>query len=143
MNRRGRIIATGAVVAALVAPVAVDRDGFPFSTYPMYAYARGEHVALVTAQGITADGRTLPLGSAIVGQSDDPLIVAGELRQAVVDGRAPERCAAIAGRVARSDRYADAVAVEIASERHDVVARTSGEPSLLERTVHARCEVGR
>ncbi len=33
------------------------------------------------------------------------------------------------------------VAIEVATERHDVVARVEGGESLLERTVHASCEV--
>jgi hypothetical protein len=37
----------------------------------------------------------------------------------------------------------DAVAIEVVTERHDVVARVSGAASLLERTVHARCEIER
>jgi len=33
------------------------------------------------------------------------------------------------------------VTIEVATERHDVVAQVEGESSLLERTVHASCEV--
>ena len=34
------------------------------------------------------------------------------------------------------------VRIEVVMERHDVVAQVTGEPSLLDRTVHADCAVG-
>ena len=71
-----------------------------------------------------------------------PLVVAGELRAVIRDGRAEQRCREIARRAAEWDGLADdAVAVEIVTERHDVVERATGDASLVERTVHVRCEV--
>ncbi len=142
VGRRSRILVTGLVLAALVAPVLLDRDGFPLSTYPMYSRARGDTVTLVTAQGIDADGVPQPLTLGVIGDSDDPLIVAGELRDAVRNDRADRRCEEIAVRAARWDALPTGVArVEVVTERHDVVAHVEGEPSLLRRTVHASCEV--
>lgn len=135
---------TGGVVAALVAPVLLDRDGYPLSTYPMYARARAESVVLATAQGIDGAGARQQLSAGEIGASDDPLIVAGELREAIARGRAEERCAEIAARVARRSAGAAAsgvVTIEIVTERHDVIARAGGDDSLLGREVHADCEV--
>ena len=137
MARRVRWAITIAVVAVLLAPVLLDRDGFPLSTYPMYSRARPDQVDLVTAQGVDADGTVLTLSLAAIGSSDDPLIVAGELRAAIRDGRADERCREIAARAAGSDTTI--VAVEVVTERHDVVDHVEGDPSLVRRTVHARC----
>lgn len=142
MGRRARILITAGVVGALVAPVVVDRDGFPLSTYPMYSRSRGDAVTFATAQAVADDGGTATLTLAVIGDSDDPLIVAGELRDAIRDGRAPQRCDEIARRAARWDGLpADAVSIEVVTERHDVVAQVEGSPSLLERTVHASCSV--
>ena len=81
-------------------------------------------------------------GLAVIGASDDPLIVAGELRSAMREDRADERCTEIADRARDWAGLADdVVAIEVVAERHDVVARAAGEPSLLDRTVHARCEI--
>jgi hypothetical protein len=78
----------------------------------------------------------------VIGASDDPLIVAGELRSAIRNDAADERCVEIAGRAARwAGLPDDAVVIEVVTERHDVVDRARGEPSLLDRTVHASCEV--
>ncbi|MGE5210903.1 MAG: hypothetical protein ACM3MM_06540 [Acidobacteriota bacterium] len=133
---------TALVLGALVAPVVLDRDGFPLSTYPMYSRTRGDAVTFATAQAVDAAGVTSTLTLAVIGDSDDPLIVAGELRDAIRDGRAAQRCEEIAARAARwGGLPAGSVGVEVATERHDVVARVEGEASLLERTVHASCEL--
>jgi hypothetical protein len=142
MDRRARILVTAGVVGALVAPVVLDRDSLPLSTYPMYSRARGEEVTLPTAQAVDTAGRRSSLTLQVIGASDDPLIVAGELRTAIRDDLADRRCAEIAGRAATWSELPDtAVGIEVVTERHDVVARAGGEPSLLRRTVHASCEV--
>ena len=130
------------VVGALVAPVVMDRDGFPLSTYPMYSRARGEAVTFPTAQAVDENGATSPLTLAIIGDSDDPLIVAGELRDVIRDGRAEQRCEEIARRALGWDGLpAAGVSIEVVTERHDVVAQVEGGESLLGRSVHASCEL--
>lgn len=124
-----------AVVGLMVAPVVFDHDSHPLSTYPMYSSARGREVSIPSALGLTDQGGAEHLSLRVIGASSDPLIVAGELRAAIRNGRAVERCEEIAARV--DDPRVDAVAVVI--ERHDVVAQVQGEPSLIERTVHATC----
>ena len=142
MGRRTRILITAGLVAALVAPVLVDRDGFPLSTYPMYSRTRGDAVTFATAQAVDGAGERTTLTLAVIGDSDDPLIVAGELRDAIRDGRAAQRCEEIARRAATwGDRPVGADTIEVVTERHDVVARVTGGVSLRDRAVHASCEV--
>src|SRR6056297_913512 len=142
VDRRARILVTAGVVGALVAPVVFDRDGFPLSTYPMYSRARGDAVTLATAQAVDSDGTRSTLTLGVIGDSDDPLIVAGELRDAIRDDRADQRCDEIARRAATwSGLPAGQLEIEVVTERHDVVAQVQGDDSLLERTVHASCEV--
>lgn len=142
MERRARILITAGVVGALVAPVVFDRDGFPLSTYPMYSRARGDAVTFATAQAVDPAGTTSNLTLGIIGESDDPLVVAGELRDAIRNGRAPQRCDEIARRAAGwRGLPPDAAMIEVVTERRDVVAHVEGAPSLIERTVHASCEV--
>jgi hypothetical protein len=92
MGRRTRLLITAGVVAALVAPVVLDRDGFPLSTYPMYSRVRGDEVTLRNRPGRRPDGSPSALTLGVIGDSDDPLIVAGELRDAIRGGRADQRC---------------------------------------------------
>lgn len=142
MDRRGRVLVTSAVVGALVAPVVFDEDGFPLSTYPMYSRTRSTEVAFATAHAVAGSQPPHRLSLGIIGASDDPLIVAGELRAAIRTGRADERCREIASRWAEHRDESDPTEVEIVTELHDVVQLAAGEDSLLERTVHARCEIG-
>jgi hypothetical protein len=137
MQRRGRILVTSAIGFAMLAPVVRNHDSFPLSTYPMYSKLRSNEVSFATAQGIDPAGGTHTLSMSIIGASDDPLIVFGELRAAISDDRAGERCTEIADRVGISDF----AAIEIVTERHDVVDQVAGSPSLLGRTVHARCDI--
>lgn len=134
-------IATVLVVAVLAAPVVLDRDSFPLSTYPMYAPSRPGAVDLPTAVGVDAAGATHRLSLGLIGASDDPLIVSGALREAIARGEAPRRCREIASRVARSDLARPLVAVEVVVERVDVVAHVRDEDALLDRSVEARCAV--
>ena len=136
------MLVTAGVVAALVAPVALDRDSFPLSTYPMYSRSRAKAVTFATAQAVDANGVTSTLTLGVIGDSDDPLIVAGELRDAIRDGRAGERCEEISERAAVwSGLPTEISSIEVVTERHDVVVRVEGGQSLVERTVHASCEV--
>ena len=142
MGRRARILITAAVVGALVAPVALNEDDFPLSTYPMYSRSRGDAVTFATAQAVDDSGASTTLTLEVIGASDDPLIVAGELRDAIRDGRAQQRCAEIAERAAAwRDLPPETSAIEVVTERHDVVAQVEDRPSILARTVHASCEV--
>lgn len=144
-DRRRWALATGAVVVVLLVPVALDRDSFPLSTYPMYSQARPARVVLPTAVGIddVGDARRLSLG--LIGDSDDPLVVAGELREAIARGTVDERCEEIARRVGASGAPGTTdggfVAVEVVLEHHDVVDQAVGDPPALRREVVARCEV--
>ncbi|MFK7919435.1 MAG: hypothetical protein AB8G14_15270 [Ilumatobacter sp.] len=142
-SRRRRIVLTVGLLAALVAPVAIDRDSFPLSTYPMYSRARSGESTIVTAQGVEPDGTRRTLTPTLIGGSNDPLIVVGELRTALAAGRSDGRCVEIAERVAARSALAAVIAIEVVSERHDTVARTLGENSLIERSLRATCEVRR
>jgi hypothetical protein len=127
----------------MLLPVVLDRDSFPLSTYPMYSRARPAEVTIPSALGIDAGGGEHRLTLQVIGASDDPLIVAGELRTAIGQDRAADRCRAIAERASQSlVADLDLVRIAVVMERHDVVAQVAGDPSLLERTVHAECAPG-
>ncbi|MFN0092052.1 MAG: hypothetical protein ACKVWR_17560 [Acidimicrobiales bacterium] len=99
----------------------------------MYAHARERTATIPTARAQDESGRPLPLTMPQIAGTDDPLIAVSALRRAIEAGRAGELCAEIAARAPA------AALVEVVDERHDLVERAAGRPSLLERTVHARC----
>lgn len=139
-------LATAVVVVAMLVPVALDRDDFPLSTYPMYSEARPSTVVLPTAVAVDAAGERQRLSLDVIAGVDDPLIAAAELRDAIAADRADDACAAVARRLVASGGEAregsPLVAVEVATERHDTVARVRGDPSEVAREVHARCTIG-
>lgn len=135
-------LATGLVAVAMLVPVALDHDDFPLSTYPMYSEARPSTVVLPTAVAVNADGEQQRLSLDVIAGVDDPLIAAAELRDAIAADRAGEACVAVARRLVASGddrRGRSSIVVEVATERHDTVARVRGEPSEVAREVHARC----
>lgn len=112
----------------------------------MYSTSRADTTVFTIANGLDAAGQRSALSLSIIGASDDPLIVAGELGVVVRRGEAAVRCREIADRaaLARDDGRIDSgtITVEIASERHRTTDAARKEPSLVERTVHATCPVG-
>jgi hypothetical protein len=131
-----RRLLTLGLVAALLSPAIRNEDGLPLSTYPMYSGARSSVSAYVTASGLDAQGNRTTFSALTIAGSRDRLIAQSFLNDAVQRGEAALVCAEIASRVDPALER-----VEIATERHDTIARLRGEPSLLERNVHAACEV--
>ena len=133
MNGTARRVVTVVVVAAVVAPALRHVDSYPLSTYPMYASARPSRATFATAVGIAAgEVRRLPID--VIARTDDPLIAQARVQAAIDGGAAAALCAEIAARAP-----AGFEAVEVVSEAHDSVDLVAGRPSLLDRTVHARC----
>lgn len=124
------------VLLAVASPALRDRDSFPLSTYPMYASARSNVVAFPTVLGFDAEGARAPLALRAIARTDDALVGQARIRQAIEGGEADALCAEVAGRA--SDAV---VRLEVVTERHDVVALTVGDDSLLDRSLHATCEV--
>lgn len=131
----------GLVLGAVLLPAVRNRDSFPLSTYPMYARQRDVIAIVPAAIGVDATGVRRRLSMATIARTDDPLIAAASLRNAIGSGTAEALCAEIATRAP-----AGIVVVEIVEERVELVkAATSTDASLdpagPERTVHASCEV--
>jgi len=134
--RRLRVAALAVGIVVLISPVLRDRDDFPLSTYPVYSSVRPDVATFATAHGERADGSMRRLSMDVIARTDDPLIAASRLSDAVGAGRADEVCAAIAARAP-----ADVVTVVVVRERHDIVASARGEESVLESEELARCAV--
>ncbi|MEZ5378562.1 MAG: hypothetical protein R2733_18805 [Acidimicrobiales bacterium] len=128
-------VVTPIVIAALLSPAVRNTDSLPLSTYPMYSGTRSNVSSFVTASGIDREGSRRTLSALAIAESRDRLIAQSFLNDAVRRGDAGRVCEDIANRV-----NADLAAIEIATERHDTIARLRGEESLLERDVHASCE---
>ena len=128
------------VLAAVVAWPALDpspSDGFPISSYPMFASDRGRVVDVATAVGLDAAGDVHRLDPHAIGGGDEVMLAASAVRRAVASGDAPRFCTEVARRVDDEG----VVAVEVRTERRDAVADPTAADPPLGVTVHATCEL--
>ena len=133
-----------AVIVAWPALRQPPRDGFPLSTYPMFASDRGTLSVVATAVGVTDGGTRVRLSPEALAGTDEPMLAVSTARRAVEAGHAEPWCAEVAGRVAdgaRRDGRVPLVAVEVVVESHDAVAFFAGDGDPLDVDVRARCEV--
>lgn len=146
MTRRFAALAAIALCSAALAPAvrSPDDDGFPLSTYPMFAAPRPRTLTMVSARGVTRDGRPRPLSPGDLGTGEVMQAFATLQRAAASATECAALCDAIAARVADDDERADVTAIEIVLGRYDAVAIVSGGAGPGERTARlARCDVVR
>jgi hypothetical protein len=124
---RGRAFAACAsiaLIAATLSPLLREptHDGFPLSTYPMFAFKRPTRLTMTYALGEGAGGERRLLAPRVIGT--------GEVLQAmrVIDRTVSEGphaiaklCEQVATNVASDDEFRDVVAIRIVTGTHDAV----------------------
>ena len=140
------IVSIGLCGAALEPLVrAPDDDGFPLSTYPMFAAPRSMALTAVRAEAATREGRLRPLTPTQLG-TGEVMQAFSTLQRVAEAGPAAcaALCAAIAARVAGSpDR--DIVEVRLVIGTYDaleIVAHGAARIRAADEVVLARCDVG-
>lgn len=145
MTRRLAAVISIILVAAALEPVVrnPDDDGFPLSTFPMFAAARPSVLAMTYAQGVTRDGAPRTLTPAHLG-TGEVMQAYAMLQIATARGKQAraDLCEAIAARVARDDDYRDVVSIRLVSATHDAVAYLA-DGKTAEPRVRASCRVER
>lgn len=145
MARAQRLLISLALVGATLSALhrAPLDDGFPISTYPMFASRRGVVVELEYALGVTAHGKTRSLPASFSGSSE-VLQAAVIYEDAVHAGgkRLAPLCQAVAREVAADPDLADVVAVRIVHASHDSLALLLREVRAVEH-VRWGCAVSR
>jgi hypothetical protein len=142
---RGRAIAviTAVVLLVVLSPAlrASPRDGFPLSNYPMFATDVGRTAVVDTARGLRADGSTVRLSPRLVTGTDEVILAASTVTNAVAAGpdRTSRLCDEIAGRLVGS--RPDVVQVRIATETLDAVDWFDGHTTPTSVEVRATCPV--
>jgi hypothetical protein len=144
----GRLVAAAislALLAATLWPVLGDPrdDGFPLSTYPMFASKRPTLQTYRYALGETAGGGRRTLSPALVGTAE-VLQAIRVLDRAIANGRAEQTrlCEAIAARAAANDDFDDVVAIRLVSGTHDAVEYLARD-QIGRETEIMRCAVKR
>ena len=133
---RGRRLAAVVLLAAVLSPLVVNRDGFPFSSLPMYAWDRPRVERFATVVGLDGAGIAHRLSTTTIALTDDPLIAETTVERAISAGRS-----AGSARTSPVGWPAAIVRVEVVEEERDVVEAAAGRPSLEARTVLATCAV--
>lgn len=97
-------------------------DGFPLSTYPMFASHRPTRQTYRYALGETASGERRTLSPRLVG-TGEVLQAMRVIERALAMGRGEtaKLCDAIAARVAADDSRADIVSIRFVTGTHDAV----------------------
>jgi len=112
------------LVGATLSPLlrAPANDGFPLSTYPMFAFERPTKLTMSYALGVTATGERRYLSPSIVG-SGEVLQARAIVEHAVSRGRSElmALCRRIAESVHPLDGYADVVTIRIVTGTHEAV----------------------
>lgn len=129
-------------VATVLAPMfgSPASDGFPLSTYPMFARDRGDDLRVDTVVGRDTGGAVVRLSPELISGSDEPVLAAVTVSRALAAGREESLCDEVAARVVDAGRT-DVRVVEVVSEHHDLDRFAPDEP--LSRRPRARCEVPR
>jgi hypothetical protein len=144
--RHTRLLAYGVLLAVIVVvgvvPLALDRDSFPISTYPMFSTRRTTSESVDTAVALDASGRIERLGPERIAGTDEIILATATVGGSIAAGTTDELCAEIAERVA-SVGPDTAVTVAVVTERFDAVAWYDGDHEPLARTVHSECPVPR
>ena len=135
------------VMGAVLAPLARDasRDGFPLSTYPMFAESRRDTKARIRhVVAHSREGRHRPVPHELV--DTEEVMQAHQTIDAAIkggDATALALCERAAVRVAEADGFADIDELEVRSDHYDVLTYFEGERRPYRTRVHARCRVPR
>jgi hypothetical protein len=144
-DRAWALVVSGVAVAVVAVPGlrtvlegGAAPDGFPLSTYPMFARDPGRVVELATVVAVGPDGRVTRLSPELIAGTDQ-VIQAGETVRHAIDG-GPSTTAALCREVAGGVDPPATIAVVI--EEHDAVAWSAGDREPRDRRVIAECDAG-
>lgn len=134
MGQRTRAwLVVAAVVGILgVVPVVLDRDSYPISTYPMFSYRRTTTETVDTAI-LVDEGQVRRLSPSTIAATDEVILAAATVSNAIAGGTAHVLCAEIAARVDPPGE------IQVVTEQFDSVRWYEGDKTPLMRVVHASC----
>jgi hypothetical protein len=139
-------IASIGLIGATLSPLLRDPydDGFPLSTYPMFASKRPTTLTFHYALGQGAGGERITLTPGLVG-TGEVLQAMRVIDRAVGGGRLQitKLCDAIAARVAADSDFANVVRVRIVTGTHDALLYLGPQATVGRELERLRCEVKR
>ena len=131
-----RLVGLGIVAVIGILPVALDRDSYPLSTYPMFSSRRTAVEPVHTAVIAYPDGTIGRLSPTQISGNDEVIIAAQLVYEAIRRDGGEVLCADIASRLNDVDTAAE---VEIVTEKYDAIDWYEGRKSPISRVVHTSC----
>jgi hypothetical protein len=128
------------VVVVGVVPLALRRDSYPLSDYPMFARPRGTAEWVATAVAVLPGAEVRRLSPDLIAGTDEVILAGAAVGRAIREGTADVLCEEIASRVAQNGPPGAEV-VEVVLEQFDAVRWFQGERTPIDRSVQARCTV--
>lgn len=145
MNRWGATLVSIGLFGATIEPVlrAPADDGFPLSTFPMFATPRPAQIAMSYAQGVTRDGQPRMLSPDHL-DTGEVMQAFSRIQRAVAAGPRERLalCQAIAARVAGDVALNDVVEIRLVSGTYPAVD-TLAHGTVGREVTRARCDVPR
>src|SRR5262245_2700012 len=135
------------IVGVVLSPIVENwqkrpKDNFPLSYYPMFTENRPEIQSCTYLVGFDAAGNRHLLPYKLARQGGGLNQVRRQLARLVKDGRADEVCRAVAGRVAKSKREPQIVAVQVVTGSYALNDYFTGKSTApLREVVHAKCDL--
>jgi hypothetical protein len=130
----------GIVLVVGVVPLALDRDSFPLSTYPMFSSRRTSTESVETAIIVDASGRITRIDPSDIAGTDEVILAAVTVSDALRDETTDLLCQDIVERL--GDRLSAAAQVQIVTEVYDAIEWYRGERTPLSTVVHTDCQGG-
>jgi hypothetical protein len=139
-------VVSALVLGSMALPVLrqPDDDGFPLSTYPMFSHRRGRVNSVTSALAVSADAHETRVPPRYVANAESMQAFYTLARAAAAGAdEAKALCEAIAQRLPSADdrALAQAVRVELVTERVDAIDYLAGRVKPSGRLVHASCPV--
>ena len=130
-------------LAAYPLALAPRDDGFPLSTYPMFANDKGREAAVTSAIAV-GDDFEAPVPPSFVANAEAMQALV-TLKKTVRAGRKASRrlCERIAGRVTGVSEFAAADHVALVTRRFDSIEYLAGAARPIAEREHVRCPIER
>ena len=145
MGRALAAVVTIALIGATLSPLVRNPadDGFPLSTYPMFAFERPTKLTMSYALGVTRAGERRYLTPVIIG-SGEVLQARAVIERAVAGGPREQTalCHRIAAQIRRFSAFDDVVTIRIVTGTHDAVEFLVRD-QVGREVERMRCEVAR
>ena len=125
------------VIVVGIVPLALDRDSFPLSTYPMFSSNRSTREPVDTAVVVDPDGHEKRLDPWSIAGTDEPIIATVVVADSISDGTSFDLCSEIVDRVDPTPGSR----VEIVTVVYDAVRWFEGDREPVSRVVHASCGI--